>query len=293
MENDEAGLKSLYAELARAHPNAEFCARAPLDFTSGADFENALREYVTVPLRKGVPSLFRELAGLYSDTAKTPSMEKVFVEVVDSLRSRKAFPGAPSGETEKKPEATLANALTLLAYHRDKTGDREAALACVDEAIALDITSDSGAAPREAAFLKRSGDYAGAVVEAQIARRGDLVDQYLNGACVKRLLQNGQHEEAERTAALFARDGDQASNLYDMQCAWFENEAGWCHARGQPRRALKYFAAVIQHYEDTEEDQFDFHSYCMRKSTLRSYVEMLRATDAVYDKPRFREAAAG
>jgi peptide alpha-N-acetyltransferase len=95
-------------------------------------------------------------------------------------------------------------------------------------------------------------------------------------------------------AALFARDGDQASNLYDMQCAWFENEAGRCHARaGNRARALKYFAAVIQHYEDTEEDQFDFHSYCMRKSTLRSYVEMLRATDAVYDKPRFREAARG
>ena len=295
LENDEAGLKSLYAELARAHPNAEFCARAPLDFTSGADFENALREYVTVPLRKGVPSLFRELAGLYSDTAKTPSMEKVFVEVVDALRSRKAFPGAPSGETEKKPEATLANALTLLAYHRDKTGDREAALACVDEAIALDIKpAILELHLARAAFLKRSGDYAGAVVEAQIARRGDLADRYLNGACVKRLLQNGQHEEAERTAALFARDGDQASNLYDMQCAWFENEAGWCHARaGNRARALKYFAAVIQHYEDTEEDQFDFHSYCMRKSTLRSYVEMLRATDAVYDKPRFREAARG
>lgn len=295
LENDEAGLKSLYAELARAHPNAEFCARAPLDFTSGADFENALREYVTVPLRKGVPSLFRELAGLYSDTAKTPSMEKVFVEVVDSLRSRKAFPGAPSGETEKKPEATLANALTLLAYHRDKTGDREAALACVDEAIALDIKpAILELHLAKAAFLKRSGDYAGAVAEAQIARRGDLADRYLNGACVKRLLQNGQHEEAERTAALFARDGDQASNLYDMQCAWFENEAGWCHARaGNRARALKYFAAVIQHYEDTEEDQFDFHSYCMRKSTLRSYVEMLRATDAVYDKPRFREAARG
>ena len=237
LENDEAGLKSLYAELARAHPNAEFCARAPLDFTSGADFENALREYVTVPLRKGVPSLFRELAGLYSDTAKTPSMEKVFVEVVDSLRSRKAFPGAPSGETEKKPEATLANALTLLAYHRDKTGDREAALACVDEAIALDIKpAILELHLAKAAFLKRSGDYAGAVVEAQIARRGDLADRYLNGACVKRLLQNGQHEEAERTAALFARDGDQASNLYDMQCAWFENEAGVVpRARGQPR----------------------------------------------------------
>lgn len=295
LENDETGLRSLYADLARAHPGAEFCKRAPLDFSSGADFEKALHEYVTEPLRKGVPSLFRELAGLYADEAKTPSMEKVFVEVAASLRSAKAFPGAPAGATEREPEATLANALTLLAYHRDKTGDREAALECIDEALALNVQpAILELRLAKASFLKRSGDLAGAVAEAQAARRGDLADRYLNGACVKRLLQNGQHEEAEKTAALFARDGDQASNLYDMQCAWFENEAGWCHARaGNRGRALKYFAAVVRHYEDMEEDQFDFHNYCMRKMTLRSYVEMLHASDALYDKPRFREAARG
>ena len=132
LENDEAGLKSLYAELARAHPNAEFCARAPLDFTSGADFENALREYVTVPLRKGVPCCFGN-------------------SLVWTLRRRAsrwrrcswrwwtlcalALGGRPPERRRKKrnPRATLASALTLLAYHRDKTGDREAALACVDE----------------------------------------------------------------------------------------------------------------------------------------------------------------
>ena len=295
LENDESGLRSLYAELARAHPSAEFCKRAPLDFSSGADFEKALREYVTVPLRKGVPSLFRELAGLYADEAKTRSMEKVFAETAASLRSAKAFPGAPAGETERAPESAIANALTLLAYHRDKTGDREAALACIDEALALDVQPPIlELRLAKASFLKRSGDVAGAVAEARAAREGDLADRYLNGACVKRLLQNNEYEEAEKTAALFARDGDQASNLYDMQCAWFENEAGWCHSRlGNRGRALKYFAAVIKHYEDMEEDQFDFHNYCMRKMTLRSYVEMLKASDALYDKPRFREAARG
>ncbi len=30
------------------------------------------------------------------------------------------------------------------------------------------------------------------------------------------------------------------------------------------------------------EDQFDFHSYCVRKMTLRSYVEMLRMEDRVH-----------
>ena len=40
-------------------------------------------------------------------------------------------------------------------------------------------------------------------------------------------------------------------------------------------RALKYFTAVRKHYDDMEEDQFDFHSYCLRKMTLRSYVHLL------------------
>ena len=293
LESDAGGLKRLYSELVKEHPRAEFCARAPLDFLNGADFEDALRAYVTKPLRKGVPSLFREIAGLYSDEHKTSSMGKVFTETATSLREKKAFPGSSDAET--KPDATLAHALTLLAYHHDKTNDREAALGIIDQAIALDVQPPIlELRLAKASFLKRSGDYSGAVAEAQVARNGDLADRYLNGACVKRLLQNGLYEEAEKTAALFARDGDQASNLYDMQCAWFENEAGWCHLRaGRRGRALKYFAAVIEHYEQMEEDQFDFHNYCMRKMTLRSYVEMLKAEDALYDKPRFREAARG
>jgi len=289
-------LRKLYAELGARHPSAEYCKRAPLDFLTGVEFEEALRKYVEPPLRKGVPSLFRELSGLYSDADKVKTMGKVFSDTSARLRDFGTFPG--SSEKESKPLFVLAHALTLLSYHQDAIGDREEALKTIDSAIDLNVEDAGGEIVElrlaKAAFLKRCGDYAGAVAESQIARRADLADRYLNGSCVKRLLQNDEHEEAERTAALFARDGDQASNLYDMQCCWFENEAGWCHLRGDRRgRALKYFAAVVKHYEDMEEDQFDFHNYCMRKMTLRSYVEMLRAEDALYDKPRFREAADG
>ena len=41
-------------------------------------------------------------------------------------------------------------------------------------------------------------------------------------------------------------------------------------------QALKKFMAVSKHYFDIEEDQFDFHGYCIRKMTLRAYIEMLR-----------------
>jgi peptide alpha-N-acetyltransferase len=35
---------------------------------------------------------------------------------------------------------------------------------------------------------------------------------------------------------------------------------------------LSWVAGVLQHFADIEEDQFDFHGYCMRKMTLRAYL---------------------
>lgn len=48
--------------------------------------------------------------------------------------------------------------------------------------------------------------------------------------------------------------------------SWFELE--WAEAQiraGKPGRAMKKALAVHAHFEDFVEDQFDFHTYCMRK----------------------------
>ena len=48
---------------------------------------------------------------------------------------------------------------------------------------------------------------------------------------------------------------------------------------------------MLQHFTEIIEDQFDFHTYCMRKMTLRSYVDLLRLVDVLrYHK--FYERAA-
>ena len=39
------------------------------------------------------------------------------------------------------------------------------------------------------------------------------------------------------------------------------------------------------------EDQFDFHTYCMRKMTLRAYVGLLRLEDVLRSHPFFFSAA--
>lgn len=56
---------------------------------------------------------------------------------------------------------------------------------------------------------------------------------------------------------------------------------------------MKKFVAVRQHFDDFVEDQFDFHGYCIRKMTLRAYIEMLLMEDKIYNEPAYAKAAAG
>uniref|UniRef100_A0A2P2MTL5 N-alpha-acetyltransferase 15 NatA auxiliary subunit n=1 Tax=Rhizophora mucronata TaxID=61149 RepID=A0A2P2MTL5_RHIMU len=79
-----------------------------------------------------------------------------------------------------------------------------------------------------------------------------------------------------------------------MQCMWYELASGESYFRqGDLGRALKKFLAVEKHYADITEDQFDFHSYCLRKMTLRAYVAMLKFQDRLHSYVYFHKAAAG
>ena len=58
-------------------------------------------------------------------------------------------------------------------------------------------------------------------------------------------------------------------------------------------QALKRLLQVSKHFADFTEDQFDFHNYCIRKMTLRHYIEMLRSEDRLYSHIYFSRAAWG
>ncbi|GJM93902.1 hypothetical protein PR202_ga10496 [Eleusine coracana subsp. coracana] len=142
--------------------------------------------------------------------------------------------------------------------------------------------------------LQHAGNFAAAAALADEARSMDLADRYLNSECVMQMLQADQVGLAEKTAVLFTKDGDQHNNLHDMQCMWYELASGESYYRqGDLGRALKNFLAVEKHYADMSEDQFDFHSYCLRKMTLRAYVSMLKFQDRLHAHEYFHKAAAG
>ena len=52
-------------------------------------------------------------------------------------------------------------------------------------------------------------------------------------------------------------------------------------------------AAVVKHFDDFHEDQFDFHSYCVRKVTLRAYTDVLKFEDNLWGEDYYYTAAEG
>lgn len=79
-----------------------------------------------------------------------------------------------------------------------------------------------------------------------------------------------------------------------MQCVWYITEDGKSYLRqGKFGLALKRFHAIWKIFDDWTEDQFDFHSFSLRKGQIRSYVDMLRWEDTLRAHPFFSRAALG
>ncbi|CAA2965649.1 N-terminal acetyltransferase A complex auxiliary subunit NAA15-like isoform X2 [Olea europaea var. sylvestris] len=282
-------LEALYESLSKLYSRSSAVKRIPLDFLSGEKFQAAAENYIRPLLTKGIPSLFSDLSPLYDHPGKADILEKLILEVENAIKTTGGYPE----RVDKEPPSTLMWTLFYLAQHYDRCGQYEIAITKIDEAIehtptVIDLYSV------KSRILKHAGDVSAAAALADEARCMDLADRYINSDCVKRMLQADQVALAEKTAVLFMKDGEQHNNLHDMQCMWYELASGESYFRqGDLGRALKKFLAVEKHYADITEDQFDFHSYCLRKMTLRTYVEMLKFQDCLHSYSYFKKAAAG
>jgi len=180
----------------------------------------------------------------------------------------------------------------LLGNHYDRAGDPVKALECVERGIEHTPTSIELQLCK-ARVLKHHGNVKHAAEIINKARGMDLADRYLNTRCTIYMLRADQFERAEKVVVLFTKEElTGANNLYDMQCMWWETESGNTFIRqGRWGEALKKLTAVEKHFEDIHEDQFDFHSYCLRKMTLRSYMAMLKTQDKIRTNKFFLKAA--
>ena len=267
--------------------------RLPLNIASGDIFKSLVDAYLRKNLRKGVPPLFVSVRSLYTDEAKVKVIQDLFVEYHDNLNKSGHFSLADKeANLPQEPASALLWTLYFLAQHYDHMRNSEKALEYIDAAIEHTPTLIELFVTRGKVF-KHAGDYINACACLDEAQSLDTADRYINSKCAKYMLRANKIKEAEEICAKFTREGVSAmENLNEMQCMWFQTECALAYQRLEKwGDSLKKCHEIDRHFAEIIEDQFDFHTYCMRKMTLRSYVGLLRLEDVLRRHPFYFKAA--
>ena len=297
-------------ELPGQYPKSAAIQRIAISMMDDASFRQSIDARCRSDLRRGVPSLCAELQSyLWTSSDKTNRFVRtidpvdvrrharyqLFVTLVDEYISHLERSGRFAADSAEEEEpSTLFWAWYLRAGLHEMAGEYVEGLARMDQCLQHTPTAVD-AYEMKARLWKLSGNISAAVACLDRGRDLDRADRYINNQTTRYMLQAGMEQEALQRISMFTRhEGNPEQNLYDMQCSWYELELAACLARkGDWGRSLKKYGAVVKHFHDFQEDQFDFHSYCLRKVTLRAYVSVLRFEDEVYGQEYFCQAAAG
>ncbi|OSS45647.1 hypothetical protein B5807_09769 [Epicoccum nigrum] len=290
-EADIEKLAELYKSYADQNSRNDASRRVPLDFLSGDAFKAAADSYLRWKLNKGVPSTFPNIKALYADAEKKAIIE----ELALGYESEKKANG--SAETNgDKTDRFEQSVLYFLAQHYNYVLSRDLKKAneYIDRLIEMDPKSVDYHQTK-ARIQKHAGDVQKAAETMNHARELDERDRYINTKCAKYQLRANENEKALATMSKFTRNeavGGPLGDLHDMQCMWFLLEDGEAYARQKKYGlALKRFTAIADIFDVWHEDQFDFHSFSLRKGQIRAYMDMIRWEDHLRNHPFFTRAA--
>jgi N-alpha-acetyltransferase 15/16, NatA auxiliary subunit len=282
-----------YKEMSAEFPSSLCVKRLPLDIAQGAVFEELSNEYLKKNLRKGVPPLFANVRSLYKDATKVATIERLLLDYLANLPSIGFFTKADKDAgVPREPASALLWTYYFLAQHYDYQRDTKKALEFINLAIEHTPTLIELFVAKGKIY-KHCGDPDEAYRQLDEAQSLDTADRYINSKCAKYMLRANKIKDAEEMCAKFTREGVSAmENLNEMQCMWFQTECALSYQRtGLWGEALKKCHEIDRHFSEIIEDQFDFHTYCMRKMTLRSYVDLLRLENRLRDHPFYFRAA--
>ena len=72
---------------------------------------------------------------------------------------------------------------------------------------------------------------------------------------------------------IFMRDD---ASLYDLQNHWYIIQAGKSFLKQRNFEAgLRHLDFINKQFLDFQSNEFDFHTYCIRRWTLREYVQLI------------------
>jgi len=301
-------LDAYKTEICSTYGKSNAATRIPMNLVDDDRFRDSLDIYIRKGLVKGVPSLCLELSsflllenhGKYEvacdaiDVKKHPKY-KLIVDLVDryilTLQTDNKL--LPNDEFDEPPSTELW-ALYLRAGLHDLAAEYSEGIALLDKCLKHTPTAVD-AYELKAKLLKDAGGIKEAVSVIDTGRDLDRQDRYINNQTTKYMLEAGMENEALDRISMFTKhEGKPEVNLYDMQCSWYELGLGACFARKKEwGKALKKYSAVIKHFDDFYEDQFDFHSYCVRKVTLRAYMDVLNFEDQLWGEDYYYTAVEG
>ncbi|XP_059410348.1 N-alpha-acetyltransferase 15, NatA auxiliary subunit-like [Carassius carassius] len=280
----------IYEEAWEKYPKGLVPRRLPLSFLSGDQFLECLDRYLRMNFSKGCPPVFTTLRSLYQDKEKVSIIEELVVGFDTSLRSCRMF--SPNDDGKEEPPTTLLWVQYFLAQHYDQIGQHTKALEYINAAIESTPTLIELFLIK-AKIYKHAGNIREAARWMDEAQALDTADRFINSKCAKYLLKAGLIKEAEEMCAKFTREGASAvENLNEMQCMWFQTECALAYkSMMKYGEALKKCHEIERHFVEITDDQFDFHTYCMRKMTLRSYVDLLKLEDVLRMHPFYFKAS--
>lgn len=271
---------------AESYPRAGAPRRLALDIVSGDEFRSRVKAYMQKALEKGVPSLFSDLKGLGKDQEKQKIIESVAMELKEHYEAQ-----------DENSEALLWTYyfIALALSHRTRPKkDFAKALELLDLAHQRHPTVPEPLFAR-GHVLKRAGDVDGAARALEEARLLDKSDRFLNGKSGKYWLRAGQIEKANQVFGLFTKKDapSPGADLKDMQCSWYLLEEGDAYKRaGNLPMAVKRYEQVISVFQEFEDDEYDFHTYSLRKLTLNAYKQMIAFDKTFRSNPWFVRAVS-
>ncbi|ODV81632.1 N-terminal acetyltransferase A, auxiliary subunit [Suhomyces tanzawaensis NRRL Y-17324] len=313
----------LYERLASFYPRSDPPKFLPLTFVPASSplFEAKAREYIIPQLTKGVPATFVNVKPLYKDQKKLKVIESIVVDFYNKEASESSNPTIKLWTTYFLAQHYLyLNNLTKASEHID------AALKHSPTLVELYIIK-ARILKHEGKILEASEVMdQGRKLDLQDRFINSKTTKYL-------LRANKVNEAIDCISLFTKLDEDAVNgckDLHVMQCNWVLVESAEAYSRmykdfevklEELRKAgpaegeeesfkelendlienieiykglsLKRFQAVVKIFKIFFNDQYDFHSYCMRRGTPRDYVETLKWEDKIHATPIYTRVLKG
>lgn len=328
-EKSENFRSKLYEKLSKFYPKSDPPKFIPLLFLSSNNpvFAEKVKDYVTSQLKRGVPSTFINIKPLMKNSAKAKIIESIVFEFLEHapaenptiklwtyyFLSQFYLDSEDLSNAEKYIDLAIDHSPTLVELYIIKAriekhkGDFVKAADVMSEGCDLDLQDRFVNSKSTKYFLRANKVEIAIDTISKFTKVGsdsvnglpDLHSMQVNWVLVEsaeayaRLYHQAKKEyqefldKANQSGVEATQDESALEEEKKLKNELQENVSNF---KGL---AAKRFNAVIKNFETFFNDQFDFHSYCMRRGTPRDYIDTIKWEDQLHSTPIYVRAIKG